>query len=52
MEKILLFSQPLFYLSPAPQADPHAAGFGSGSPAPHAEPHASPVAGVSSLAHR
>ncbi len=30
------------YFSPAPQADPHAAGFGSGfsSPAPQAEPHA------------
>jgi hypothetical protein len=29
------------YLSPAPQAEPHAAGFSSGlSPAPQAEPHA------------
>lgn len=29
------------YLSAAPQAEPHAAGFSAGlSPAPHAEPHA------------
>lgn len=36
-----LLGKLLFYLSPAPQAEPHAEGFSSGlSPAPQAEPHA------------
>lgn len=39
------------YLSPAPQADPHAAGFSSGlSPAPHADPHAAGFSSGLSLA--
>ena len=36
-----LFNYGTIYLSPAPQAEPHAAGFSSGlSEAPQAEPHA------------
>lgn len=41
------------YLSPAPHAEPHAAGFSAGlSPAPHAEPHAAGFsAGLSPAPH-
>ena len=42
------------YFSPVPQAEPHAAGLGSGfsSPAPHADPHAPWGFSVSLLPHR
>ena len=50
------FSETTDYLSPAPQAEPQAAGLGSGlvppSPAPQAEPQAPLGAAVSSFAQR
>lgn len=43
-----------YYFSPAPHAEPQAAGLGSGfsSPAPQAEPHAPEGFSVSALAQR